>query len=143
MVPQSEIAKRYAGGEWRTEAVVLFPGYVLVDTKTPEDCDELFHPLPDFYGLLSSNGMYPCLSREEVVRLSIWTDQADYLLGMSQGVLDENGKALVTKGPLKGREVKIAKLNRHKRFALVEVGFLGKAMSVKVGLEILASAVAR
>ena len=143
IVPQSEISKRYSGGEWRNEAVVLFVGYVLVDTKTPDECDELFGSVADCYGLLSQNRSFQCLTREEVIRLSIWTDQVDHLLGMSQGVLDENGKALVIKGPLKGREVDIVKLNRHKRFAVVEVGFLGRTMTVKVGLEILASAVSQ
>lgn len=137
MVLRSEIQKRFSGGEWRKETVVLFAGYVLVDTKVPEECDKLFRSLPDCYGLLASGQFYQHLTREEVIRLSIWTDQVDYLLEMSEGVLDENGRALVTKGPLRGREVNIVKLNRHKRFAFVEVGFLGRSMAVKVGLEIL------
>lgn len=141
MVLRSEIQKRFSGGEWRTETVVLFSGYVLVDAKVPEECDRLFRSLPGCYGLLTSGQFYQCLTRDEVVRLSIWTDQEDCLLKMSEGRIDENGgRAFVTKGPLKGHEVTIVRLNRHKRFAFVEVGFLGRTTTVKVGLEILSNA---
>ena len=35
-IPQYEVKKKY-GGVWKYRQEVLFPGYVFVDTKTPED----------------------------------------------------------------------------------------------------------
>ena len=51
----------------------------------------------------------------------------------SQGVI-EGDEVKVTKGPLKGQEAKIRKIDRHKRLAFLEMHMFGRTKVVKVGL---------
>ena len=55
---------------------------------------------------------------------------------MSEGII-ENDRVVVTKGPLKGNEGLIRKIDRHKRRAYLEVGLFGRKIETQVGLEIV------
>ena len=59
----------------------------------------------------------------------------DGLIDMSRGII-RNGTAVVTEGPLKGREQLIKRIDRHKRTAKINVPLEGKNVEVTVGLEI-------
>lgn len=61
--------------------------------------------------------------------------QEGNLIGMSRGII-QDGKTVITSGPLKGREDLIKRINRHKRTAYIEIPFADHKMQVTVGLEI-------
>ena len=136
IVPYTEIFKRIQK-VWQKEINPLFPGYVLVDTKTPEQCESIIRTAPEFLKFITVGGKYTPLAPHETERIGIWIGQKDYLLRMSRGVLEEGGKALVIEGPLRGHEGLIVKVNRHKRLAFLEMSFLGRPTVIKVGLEIV------
>lgn len=49
----------------------------------------------------------------------------------------EGDEVKVVKGPLRGQEAKIVKVDRHKRLAWLEMHMFGRTKVVKVGLEIV------
>ena len=56
---------------------------------------------------------------------------------MSEGII-EGDRVIVTKGPLKGKEAMIRKIDRHKRKVWLEMKMFGKIQKVEAGLEIVA-----
>lgn len=61
----------------------------------------------------------------------------DYTIGLSQVAFDENDQVQVVSGPLKGMEGKVKKINLHKRYAEVEVSFMGRKTIFHMGIELL------
>ena len=57
------------------------------------------------------------------------------LIELSKGVI-KNGTTVVTRGPLKGRESLIRKIDRHKRTAEIEIPFGSGKKQITIGLEI-------
>lgn len=57
------------------------------------------------------------------------------LIGLSRGII-KDGTAVLTSGPLKGRERLIRKIDRHKRTAEILIPFDGERRQMTVGLEI-------
>lgn len=55
---------------------------------------------------------------------------------MSKGVI-EGDRVMVTRGPLKGHEALIARIDRHKRLAWVDMDMFGRHKTIRVGLEIV------
>lgn len=55
---------------------------------------------------------------------------------MSEGII-EGDQIRVLKGPLQGYEALVAKVDRHKRLAYIDLNILGRIKTVKVGLEIV------
>ena len=61
----------------------------------------------------------------------------EQIVAMSEGII-EGDQVIVTKGPLKGKEALIKKIDRHKRKVWLEVKMFGKMQRVEAGLEIVA-----
>ena len=55
---------------------------------------------------------------------------------MSEGII-ENDRVIITKGPLKGNEGLIRKIDRHKRKAWLEIQMFRRTMEMQVGVEIV------
>ena len=55
---------------------------------------------------------------------------------MSEGII-EGDQIRVLKGLLQGYEALVAKVDRHKRLAYIDLNILGRIKTVKVGLEIV------
>ena len=55
----------------------------------------------------------------------------------AEGII-ENDTVLITRGPLKGHEGMIRRIDRHKRRAYLTVRMFGRTMETQVGLEIVA-----
>lgn len=136
IVPHTEISKRVQK-VWQKEIHALFPGYVLVDTKAPGQCEVLFRAVPEFLRFVTIGEKITPIAAHEAERIGIWLGQKDYLLRMSRGVIEEGGRALILEGPLRGHDGLITKVNRHKRLAFLEMSFLGRPMTIKVGLELV------
>ena len=123
-------------GEWTLCRGVLFPGYVFVQTSNPAALAQGLANVPAFTRLLgNSDDSFVPLTDDEVAWLNAFTNVETHVVEMSEGVI-EGDRVLVTKGPLRGHEAQIARIDRHKRTAELEVRMLGRTKRIKVGLEV-------
>ena len=134
-VPRSEYKRKFRG-EWKLVQGVLFPGYIFVQT-----CDvyALHAVLPKISGMTyiikNDSGFLP-LDEKGLNFLRAFRLFDDDLIEFSEGYI-EGDEVFITKGPLQGQTAYIAKINRHKRIAILRVNMMGRDVEVKVGLEIL------
>ena len=128
--------KRRIRGTWTVIRKVLFPGYVFVVT---DRLDELYQSLKTVIGLTKLIGtgqeIVPLTEEEKGFLLELGGE--DQVMEMSEGII-EGDRVIVTKGPLKGKEGMIRKIDRHKRKVWLEVKMFGKMQKVEAGLEIVA-----
>ena len=124
-------------GEWKPTRAKLFPGYIFVQTTDPAALASVLAGIPAFARLLGANGeQFVPLSDDEVAWLNVFTTADTHLVKMSQGFI-EGDRVTVIRGPLKGHEAQIAKIDRHKRIAVLDVRMFNQTKQVKVGLEIV------
>lgn len=119
----------------------LFPGYVFIETDMPD-----MEFIQTFYNyinksssiikiLLSNNKNKLAISDDEKTRLEYWC-LGKRCLSHSEGYL-EGDEIVITSGPLSGKEGSIKYINRHNRYAEVELMFLDQKQNIKVALEII------
>ena len=123
-------------GKWHQESKVVFPGYIFIDTDTPEQVYEALKNVPAFTSLLGrdKDSFVPIeRSKEELFREMV---NDNYEIAMSCGLI-EGDKVTITDGPLAGKEAMICKINRHKRTATLNVEMFGDKAGVTVGLEVV------
>ena len=133
-IPQREVM-RHESGEWVRRRENLFPGYVFVDTRMP---DELFAQLvtvPAFTRLLGSENTFIPLSNEEQAIVQALVGDS-HVVEISEGII-EGGEVRILTGPLRDRDATIVKIDRHKRCAYVHVSMLGREVDIKLGLDIV------
>ena len=132
-VPKREVMHRKSG-QWHRILEKLFPGYVFVQTSTPEQVREVLGRLP-----ACSHSQAMCvlpLTADEVAWINATTNVDTHVMEMSEGVI-EGDRVMVTRGPLKGHETLIARIDRHKRLAWVDMDMFGRRKTIRVGLEIV------
>lgn len=135
-VPAREVMKRVRG-EWQRTTEVLFPGYLFIETSTPDAAADALRTTPAFTRLLGANDdKFVPLRDDELTWLEVFTNAKTHVVEMSRGVI-EGDKAIVVEGPLKGFEAYITKIDRHKRLAYMDMNIFGVTGSVRVGLEIV------
>ncbi len=138
-IPTYEIKKRYAGA-WQLCREVLFPGYVFVETKIPEQFRGQLHKVPSMTRILTSGDVeeryFIPLSDEEKTVISAFLGDDDYVMRMSEGII-EGDKVVILKGPLMNGEAVVKKIDRHKRLAYLEIPMFGRQLTIKAGLEII------
>ena len=133
-IPYCEQMKRYHG-EWHKEKKILFPGYVFLISAEEE---KLYFRLKKVIGLtkLIGTGNEVVPLEDEEIRFLQEFGKEDQIVSMSEGII-ENDRVVVTKGPLKGNEGLIRKIDRHKRKAWLEVEMFERKIETQVGLEIV------
>lgn len=134
-IPQVEVMRRQ-GGQWRKRVEVLFPGYLVVVTDSPEQLVAALRKVPVFTKLLSNNDVFIPLNDQEISFFDAFTSSEHRIVTMSEGVI-EGEEIVILKGPLVGRTGLIKKIDRHKRLAYLEVEIMGRKKIVKLGLEIV------
>ena len=134
-LPSFELMRR-KNGVWHKAVELLFPGYLFVKTDKPEQLAERLRRVPVFMRLLGSNDSFIPLAPDEVAWLEALTTAKTHVVEMSRGVI-EGDNVIVTEGPLKGHEGMIAKIDRHKRLAYLDMRMFGRSKSVRIGLEIV------
>ena len=133
-IPYYEVMKRYQG-KWNKEKKILFPGYVFT---VSDEVEELYFELKKVIGLTkilgAGNEVIP-LNQEEVDLLRQLGCE-EQVVEVSEGVI-EGGNVVVTRGPLRGLEGCIRKIDRHKRVAYLGIEMMGRLVETQVGLEIV------
>lgn len=135
-VPKREVMHRKSS-QWHRILEKLFPGYVFVQTGTPEQVREVLGRVPAFTRMLTFAGD-TCLplTADEVAWINSVTNADTHVMEMSEGVI-EGDRVMVIRGPLKGHEAWIARIDRHKRLAWVDMDMFGRHKTIRVGLEIV------
>ncbi|MFR3450956.1 MAG: antiterminator LoaP [Collinsella sp.] len=135
-VPKREVAHRKSG-QWHRILEKLFPGYVFVRTSASKRAREVLGRVPAFTRMLTSAGD-TCLplTADEVAWINATTNMDTHVMEMSEGVI-EGDRVVVIRGPLKGREASITRVDRHKRLAWVDMNMFGRNKTIRVGLEIV------
>lgn len=125
-------------GTWHKKCERLFPGYVFVKTDDPLRVQQLLCTVPTFTRMLGSAGdTFLPLTRDEITWINVHANADTHVVEMSEGII-EGDCVVVTSGPLKGREASIARIDRHKRLAWVDMDMFGRHKTIRVGLEIVA-----
>lgn len=134
-VPRYEVQKQFQG-QWRTCTATLFPGYLIVVTDRVDELESQLRRVPAFARVLSNDGGFVPLERDEVAWIDAFTEKGHRTVGVSEGVI-EGDRIIVLKGPLVGREGWIRKINRRKRTAYLEIDMFGRTIQTKIGLGIV------
>lgn len=109
-VPQYEIKKKYSG-VWKYCQEILFPGYIFVDTKTPNEFARELSKVSRMTKLLhDGNERFIPLSDDEKTLISAFIGDDDYVMKMSEGII-EGDEIIILKGPLMNH-VGLVKKNR-------------------------------
>lgn len=134
-IPYVSRVKKFRG-KWNEIEEILFKGYVFLISDDVEKLYNQLKKIPDLTKLLGKydKDIYP-LNDEEVAFLKSFGKE-DHLVDMSVGYI-EGDTIKVTRGPLRGKEAMIKKIDRHKRIAEIEVEFFNQVTTAKVGLEII------
>lgn len=127
--------RRYCG-KWHVEKKVLFPGYLFLAGEEPEEWRPKLELLSGVSGLLGTGRDAVPLEEEEEWFLKKMGGQ-EHVVGLSVGNI-EQGRLIVTSGPLRGMERYVRKIDRHKRLAWLEMPMLGESRRAQVGLEVVA-----
>lgn len=134
-VPQYEVQKQFRG-EWRTCAATLFPGYLIVVTERIDELEARLRRVPAFTRVLGNDGGFVPLERDEVAWIDAFTEKGHRTVGVSEGIIDGD-RIVVLRGPLRGHEGWIRKINRRKRTAYLEIDMFGRTIHTKIGLGIV------
>lgn len=129
-VPKREVAHRKSG-QWHRILEKLFPGYVFVRTSASKRAREVLGRVPAFTRMLTSAGD-TCLplTADEVAWINATTNMDTHVMEMSEGVI-EGDRVVVIRGPLKGREASITRVDRHKRLAWVDMNMGGAPLNLE------------
>ncbi len=128
-------------GIWHLERKLLFPAHIFFES---EDQKALYEELKKCSVLNEiKNGLFSVGEEEQTLLKELCGESGN--LRMSEGII-RNGIPKIIKGPLKGMESRIKKIDRHKRLARIEAadsakkecsGDKWKLGSISAGLEII------
>lgn len=131
--PTYEYMKKYQG-TWHLEKKLLFPGYIFIQSDRP---DVLEHCLEQITGMVTpvriGGGFHPIRQDEEDFLRAMFDDF--HCIRYSLGYLVD-GKLVVEKGPLCGKDRFVKRIDRHKRIAEFVIRLFEKDKKIEVGLEV-------
>lgn len=125
MVPESSMQELFypqyqteikVHGEWVSTTKPLFPGYLICDTADPRAVQQYLLRMDDFARVLSQDGQFVPLAKEETQLIGSFTNRGDRVVPMSEALKDGD-QVVVTAGPLLGHEGLIKTINRRKSTA--------------------------
>lgn len=132
-VPRFVQSRRYEGA-WHFEEKILFPGWVFLTEEALEVLLEKKNDIELFFLTGAVESIFLPVFEEEATFLDGMMDQ-NHIIGMSRGYIQGND-LIVEEGPLIGKNRLIRKIDRHKRYAYLDVRISGNEEKIKVGLEV-------
>ena len=88
-VPRYEVQKQFRG-QWRTCTATLFPGYLIVVTDRVDELESQLRRVPAFAWVLSNDGGFVPLERDEVAWIDAFTEKGHRTVGVSEGVIEDH-----------------------------------------------------
>ena len=121
-------------GAWRRVERDMFPGYVFLQSARPDMLLEELDQYREVFHILAEPGyMIPVYEEEEASLRELCG--ARHVLSVSYGYRDrEAGRDCITRGPLKGREKRLLRLDWHRKFAQVEVSLARRKAVIWAGI---------
>ena len=115
----------------------MFPGYLLMVTRDMDACATRLGELaaPGFLHLLTTPDGLPASLPVREARLIAELAGDSRCVAASEGAIVD-GRLVVYRGPLAGREDLITKIDRHKRMAYLDMSLLGRPC-VRMALEVV------
>ena len=133
--PKCQLPRKFHG-EWQNIEKVAFPGYVFIESDSPAELEKLLMRIPSVVTPVRiGGGFYPIRTNEEMV-LRKMMDANDCIRSSVGYIVDE--KLVVEEGPLQHFAGLVKKMERHKRWADVEVILFEECKYMRVGLEVIA-----
>lgn len=126
--------QRHIKNEWITRRSVLFPGYIFVVTKQVERLFAEFRKIEGLTKMVRIGNEIVPLTNEDINFMQEFCGK-EMVVGMSMGII-ESSRLMVLSGPLRGKEIYITKVDRHKRIAWLEIPIFGRIQRIRAGLEI-------
>ena len=127
-------------GERKMFEKVAFPGYFFIESDVPEQLEKLLLRIPGVVTPVRIGGGFNPIRKEEEVILRQLMDENDCILYSVGNLVD--GKLVVEEGPLKTFAGKVTRIERHDRWADIEMPLFETCKTMKVGLEIKAKVTA-
>lgn len=121
----------------------LLPGYVFMNSENAEELYLALKHIPMLTKVLGRDSNYftALTDREtEWLEALISTGQDGRITGeipLSQIEVTENDEIKILSGPLRDMEGRVKRINLHKRFAEVEVEFMGRMIIIHLGIEMV------
>jgi transcriptional antiterminator NusG len=137
--PRRRIVIRRQGKRISTDAPV-FPGYIFVETDTPEEMAasrRAFREIEGFCRFLRSNQDVCPLSDRDMEIVLHFTRTFGPVAGVSKVYFDENSKIAVVEGPLAGLEGKIIKVDKRKGRAKIRLDIYDDSFAIDLAFETL------
>ena len=147
------------GGQWQLQVQSLFPGYVFIETKNPEQVFLELRQIPKFSRLLGSDKseFIPVREQEErFLRILAGAEQTgtgksgtersgavsldrepwEAIVRLTLVQTTEEGDIAAMRGALSYFKKEIVRVNLHKRYAVVRTRILGEERTLKFGIRI-------
>ena len=126
--------RHFYRGESEIATLLLFPGYLFVETYNVKDFAEAVNQFPGRNVVLQTDELFCPIRKEEEFLLSDLANK-NGIIEMSKGHI-EDGQIVVTEGPLKGYEKYIKKLIKRNSTAVLEMTIFDKKVEYSLGLDI-------
>ncbi|NLB11704.1 hypothetical protein GX831_04605 [bacterium] len=138
--PTLKYRRKFKTG-WREVTKRCFPGYIFIESPSPQALFLELYKIPMFTRLLgkdrSSDGFVP-LTKEESDLIDTLADKNnDRTVDISNVKISEGQIVHVLDGSLTGRLVKLVKVNLHKPLVNVSFDMMGREMTVDLGINIV------
>ncbi len=133
-IPRYICSRKYEGS-WHDEALILFPGYVFVDTDDVEAFKMQLRQVDRLTRIIGDGKVSVPVSPREQRYLTDMMNEDD-VIQISKGYLIGD-KIEIMSGPLKPYPAIITRVDRHKRIAEIDVKLFGISTKARVGLEII------
>ena len=125
------------GGRLHKIKMPMFPGYLFIHSEIDTFIQDIRNSyISDYIRPLRSNCQRSTVQEQEMEFLINLTD-AEGVVRISKGIVDENNNVEIVKGPLKRFTGKIVFFNKKKRKARIQMQMMNREVFVTLGVEIL------
>lgn len=135
-IPKRERIKKFHG-VWNREEEVLFKGYVFTVSRSPEELYQALKQIPRMTKILGREGQFFFPLNEEDEKFVKRIGDEKHKTSISKIEVKEGKKIRVIEGPLKDYIGDVTKVDLHKREVVVHVGFMGRPLDLKMGIEMV------
>lgn len=135
-IPKRERMKKFHGA-WNKEEEILFKGYVFIVSGNPKELYQELKRIPRMTKILGREEEYFFALTQEEEELVRGIGNEKHKTVISLIAVEEGKQIRVIDGPLKGYAGNVEKVNLHKREAVVKVGFMGRPLELKMGIEMI------
>ena len=112
-----------------------FPDYFYIDSDDPKELEKLLMRIPSVGEPVRIDGGFHPIKEEEEAILQRMMNENDLILASVGNIGD--GKLIVDEGPLKGLEDRVRKIERHDRWADLEMDLFEECKVMRVGLQVV------